>query len=138
MLKRFWPQVTTQWSLDWVFRTFLLLLHLCISGEKEGKIPKSRWTSYKSSKTFCLLFENVLVSLWNTCKWKYQEQYRTLNGQLNNQFIITRGPRVKSLHSFTSYFIYQDWFTIEIDPNDFKSRHNWPPINWLLLIGLYQ
>jgi len=115
----FLPRVTTRWSLDWVFQTFLffsalyifyssplctffILLHFVISGE-EGKMLKSKLTTKSNSKMFCLLFENVLVSLWNTCKWKYQGQYRTLNDQLNNQF-ITRGPTVKSLHSFTSCF----------------------------------
>ena len=38
-----------------------LLLHFVISGE-EGKMLKSRWTAYKNSKVFSLLFENVLVS----------------------------------------------------------------------------
>ena len=44
-------------------------------GEKEGKMLESRWTSYKNSKTFCLLFENVFY------------HYEILVLHLNNCFV---------------------------------------------------
>ena len=76
----FWSRVTTRWSLDWVFQTFFLLLHLCVEKKKEKclkvdehliKIPKHFVYFLKMFWYHC----EILVSSILMVKSRYTANY---------------------------------------------------------------